>query len=167
MNNSQPLFMSLCSPGHKLSLTPLYRYWNPKIVDHFYTANYNELRAGGRSGWKYEGVQCKILRNRMPGSVPLYQYGGPNDHFYTTNIYEIGTSTPRVRGKHGYSSEGITGYCYPTNRPGTIPLYRYFKAHRRDHFYTTNIHEIGTRIKGQVGRHGYKSEGVACYVYKK
>ena len=43
-------------------------------------------------------------------------------------------------------------------------LYRYWKRSVSDHFYTTNAAEIGTTIAGQVGQHGYSSEGVACYV---
>ena len=42
------------------------------------------------------------------------------------------------------------------------PLYRYWNG--RDHFYTTNPHEIGTITHGRKGRGGYTSEGVACYV---
>ena len=75
------------------SKVPLYRYWNPRIVDHFYTANYNELRRGNHN-WKYEGVQCRLLRHRYSGTVPLYRYWSGRDHFYTTNIREIGTSKP-------------------------------------------------------------------------
>ena len=136
-----------------------------KLVDHFYTTSYNHLR-GGAHGWVYEGVQCKILANQVTGSVPLYQYVRPSNHFYTTNIHEIGTSTPGVKGKYGYTSEGIAGYCYPTNRPGTIPLYRYYKANGSDHFYTTDILEVRTAIYGQLGYHGYKSEGIACWVFR-
>ncbi len=100
----------------------------------------------------------------MAGTVPLYRYWNGNDHFYTTNIDEIGTSTPGVTGKHGYKSEGIAGYCFPNAALGTIPLYRYWRPNGSDHFYTTNSGEIGTTTPGQLGKYGYKSEGVACYV---
>lgn len=46
-------------------------------------------------------------------------------------------------------------------------LYRYWKgAGAYDHFYTTNPLEIGTVTPGRVGRHGYKSGGVACRVLR-
>ena len=48
---------------------------------------------------------------------------------------------------------------------GTVPLYRYWNDKNGDHFYTRHSKEIGTTSPGNVGRHGYKSEGIACYVF--
>ena len=151
--------------------TPLYRYWNPKTIDHFYTTNANEIGTTvsgrrGRHGYTSEGTQSGIYKSCIPGSVPLYRYwkASVSDHFYTTNIREIGTAQPGRTGRHGFKSEGIVGYCMPRRAAGTVPLYRYWKASVSDHFYTTNIKEIGTAHPGKVGRHGYRSEGIACYV---
>ncbi len=71
--------------------TPLYRYWNPGIGDHFYTTNWGEL-GGGKYGWGFEGVQCYVAPSAAPGLVPLYRYWNPGigDHFYTTNWGELG-----------------------------------------------------------------------------
>ena len=69
-------------------------------------------------------------------------------------------------GKNGYKSEWIAGYCFPTQQPGTIPLYRYYQPHHTDHFYTTNAVEVGMIQWGEA-RNGYTSEGVQCYVYPK
>ena len=44
------------------------------------------------------------------------------------------------------------------------PFYRYWKASGADHFYTTNILEITAAVPGQVGKFGYKSEGVECII---
>ena len=142
----------------------IFRYWNSGITDHFYTANWGEIGCG-RHGWQSEGVACIMHSTNVSGTVPLYRYWGNNDHFYTTNPREIGVTTPGHVGHHGYKSEGILGYCYPTQVPGTVPLYRYYKPEGQDHLYTTNIHEIGTKVPGVVGKHGYKYEGVACYVF--
>ena len=143
---------------------PLFRYWNGGITDHFYTVRFSELGAG-KHGWILEGVAAILLDTQVSGSVPLYRYWGNNDHFYTTNANEIGVTVPGFRGHHNYVSEGIVGYCYPRQVSGTAPLYRYYKSAGQDHFYTKNIHEIGTTTPGVLGRHGYVSEGVACYVY--
>ena len=152
-------------------LTGFYRYWNSKNVDHFYTTNIAEIGTGvagtrGRHGYISEGTQCRIYKSRKPGTVPLYRYYNSHvcDHFYTTNSHEIGTTTPGRYGKHKYKSEGIAGYCYPRRVAGTVPLYRYWKSAVADHFYTTNKREIGTAVPGRKGKHGYYSEGVACYV---
>ncbi len=61
------------------------------------------------------------------GTVPFYRYWNGADHFYTTNINEIGTSTPGHLGRHGYTSEGTAGRIHKTQVSGTIPLYRYWK----------------------------------------
>uniref|UniRef100_A0A1X7UWI2 DUF5648 domain-containing protein n=1 Tax=Amphimedon queenslandica TaxID=400682 RepID=A0A1X7UWI2_AMPQE len=91
-------------------VVPLFRYWNSGIKDHFYTTNFNELACGAH-GWKYEGIQGYCFKDYLPGiNHPLYRYWSGNDHFYTTNPHEIGTTTPGAKGKHGYTSEGIT--CY-------------------------------------------------------
>ena len=143
---------------------PLYRYWNSRITDHFYTLSFSELKCG-KNGWVLEGVAAILLDTKVTGSVPLYRYWGNSDHFYTTNAAEIGGTSPGAKARHGYVYEGIVGYCFPSQKCGTVPLYRYYKAAGRDHFYTKNIHEIGTAVKGTHGKHGYVSEGVACYVY--
>lgn len=147
-----------CYDGSGTALS-LYRYYNHGIVDHFYTTNWSEL-GGGRSGWKYEGVQCKIYKSQVSGTVALYRYWGNNDHFYTTNLNEIGTGTNGKVGRHGYKSEGVAGYCYPKRvSSSVVPLYRFWNSQYSDHFYTTSKSE-GTRAS-------LKYEGVACYVLKK
>ena len=120
----------------------------------------------GKYGYISEGVQCYIHVNQVQKSVPLYRYWKPNvnDHFYTTKSAEIGTTTPGQTGRHGYKSEGIAGYCFPENVSNTVPLYRYWNGRVSDHFYTTSADEIGTITAGKVGKHGYVSEGIVCYV---
>ena len=151
--------------------TPLYRYWKGSVSDHFYTTNPAEIGTTspgqvGKYGYKSEGIQCIIYKYHVLGSVPLYRYWKPsaNDHFYTTNADEIGTTTPGQTGKHGYKSEGVAGFCMRHQYSNTVPLYRYWKGSVSDHLYTTNVHEIGTVTSGQVGYHGYKSERIQCYV---
>ena len=149
----------------------LYRYWKLSISDHFYTTNIYEIGTRSRGhrghhGYISEGTQCLLYTRQVRGTVPLYRYwkADVGDHFYTTNRHEIGTTTPGRAGRHGYVSEGITGYCFPHAVAGTVPLYRYWQLRHSDHFYTTDAREIGTTTPGHVGRHSYKSEGVVCYV---
>ena len=72
-----------------------------------------------------------------------------------------------TRGNHGYVSEGVAGYCYPKQVPGTVALRRYYRKGVVDHFYTTEVTEIGTVRVGAVGKYNYIDEGVACFVYPK
>lgn len=101
---------------------PLHRYWNANITDHFYTTNLKEI--GESTQWRYEGIQCNILKYNLPGSVPLYRYWDGGNHLYTIST-GIGTTVPGQVGKNGYKSQGVTGYCFNEHYPGTIPLYRY------------------------------------------
>ena len=101
--------------------------------------------------------------------APLFRYWSGKDHFYTTNWDEIGQVIPGRRGKHGFVAEGIACMLVTrkTSYGGPIPLFRYFKAAGVDHFYTTNSGEIGKTMHGQLGNHGYRSEGIAGYCYPK
>lgn len=132
---------------------PLFRYWNPNNTDHFYTTNWSEL-GGGRYGWNYEGIQCYVIPQRVPGSVPLHRYWNAQigDHFYTTNWNELGS------GRYGWAYEGIQCYVYPQPAANRVPLYRYWNRRVGDHFYTTNWNELG------LGRYGWRFEGIQCYV---
>ena len=150
-------------------MTAFYCYWQPSLNDHFYTTNIHEIGTAtpgevGHHGYISEGTQCLLYIRQVKGTVPLYRYYKPagSDHFYTTASSEIGTTTHGKTGRHGYTNEGVAGYCFPKAVAGTVPLYHYFKG--TDHFYMTNAAEIGTTTAGQVGQHGYLSEGVACYV---
>jgi hypothetical protein len=133
---------------------PLYRYWNARATDHFYTTNWREL-GPGRHGWRFEGIQCHVFPRRLEGTVPLYRYWNPRvaDHFYTTNWRELG------RGRYGYRYEGIQCWVHARRPRSAVPLYRYWNPRVADHFYTTNWRELG------AGGQGYRYEGVQCYVF--
>lgn len=141
--------------GELKKAKPLYRYWNGRSSDHFYTTNYEELK-GGNQDYVSEGVQCCILPEQVEGTIPLYRYwnNGSHDHFYTTNWSELGS------GNGQYAYEGVQGYVYAKEEFGTIPLYRYWNGRSSDHFYTTNWSELGN------GNGQYAYEGVQCYVFK-
>ena len=81
------------------------------------------------------------------------------------------TNTSEVIGKD-YEHKGIVGYCYPSQEPHTVPLYRYKKKIEvqpgleiTDHYYTTDANKIGLVTPGTTGNNGYTYEGVACFVY--
>ena len=140
-------------------------------MDHFYTTNAKEIgttKSGtiGNHGYRSEGIECQIHRRKQPNTYPLYRYWNSdrNDHFYTISSDEIGTTTPGVIGKHGYKSEGIAGYCFKKQLADTVPLYGYWNRKQKDHLYTTSASEIGTTTPKHMGKHGYISEGITCYV---
>lgn len=120
---------------------PLYRYAN-NAGDHFYTTNFNELGNGG-SGYSYEGIQCYVFTSN-DGALPLYRYcygTGSFDEswkwFYTTNFSE------KMLGSDRFNWVAPDCDVYPTQRTGTVPLYRFFSTTAGSHFYTTRPEEIG------------------------
>jgi Repeat of unknown function (DUF5648) len=137
------------------NISPLYRYWNGAVADHFYTTSWAELGWGG-GGYSIEGTVGSLLDSSFSacGAAPLYRYYNPSatDHFYTTSWAELGG------GSAGWYYEGVQGYCFPFPVTGSIPLYRYWNGGSADHFYTTNFAELGG------GSGGYVFEGVQCYV---
>lgn len=94
---------------------PLYRYWNGRIRDHFYTTDLSELNRGGK-GYRYEGIAAYCDEEPLPGvNRPFHRYWNGVDHFYTLSPSEIGTTTIGARGNYGYVYEGIT--CYVSTSP--------------------------------------------------
>lgn len=56
-----------------------------------------------------------------------------------------------------FRSEGIAGYVFAEERPGTVPLYRWFHPRDGSHFYTIR--------PNTPDRPNSVSEGIACHVY--
>jgi len=145
-------------------LAPVNRYYNEATHDHHYTAN--PVENVTQYGYKHEGVLGYIVAQQSPGTIPVFRYWNEQtkDHFFTTNPQEIGTTTEGQTGNHGYKSEGILGFVLQSQADTFVPVYRYWHEGNKDHFYTTNAGEIGATNPGQVGNHGYKSEGISYYV---
>jgi hypothetical protein len=158
------------SPNEFPGAAAILRYWQGDTHDHLYTVNAGEIGTttpgqAGNHGYKFEGV----LGYAYPAQhdiAPVYRYWSPatNDHLYTTNAGEIGTTTPGQTGNHGYTSEGVGFYIFAHQHAGLVPVYRYWQGDTHDHLYTANAGEIGTTTPGQTGNHGYKFEGILGYV---
>jgi len=96
--------------------------------------------------------------------VHRYWHPSVTDHFYTTNVGEIGTTTAGATGNHGYTYENEAFTVFNHHHAGLVPVYRYYLDSVHDHFYTTNAAEINATNPGQVGNHGYKCEGILGYI---
>jgi len=93
--------------------TPVYRFWNDRNNDHFYTANQSESDGVHVHGYKAEGVVGYIATSQIEGTIPVHRYwnSGAKDHFYTTNGNEIGV-TEVGASRNGYQYEGVLGYAF-------------------------------------------------------
>jgi hypothetical protein len=141
------------------SPVPLFRTYQPAIVDHFYTTNAAETQnAINNLGYNDEGVAARIWPTDGDGLVPLYRMYSPGatDHFYTTNPAERDNAIYNL----GYNDEGIAGFVFPYNQVGLVPLYRLYSPGGTDHFYTTNAAERDNAIDNL----GYNNEGIAAWV---
>lgn len=84
---------------------PVYRVYNPRTGDHFYTINIAEKTAALNSGWSTdEGIIGYAAAASRSNNMPVYRYWNGHDHFYTANYTELGA------GKGGYGYEKIDFY---------------------------------------------------------
>ncbi|PWI64379.1 hypothetical protein PCL_10517 [Purpureocillium lilacinum] len=74
------------------------------------------------------------------------------DHFYCLDFR--GELAPG-----NYEREGITGYVYNSQQPGTIPIFRWYNKRNGDHFYTADPN-------GELAPQSYNYEGVGWYMFK-
>ncbi len=145
----------------------LYRLYNGKVDDHFYTTNKAEAdNAVSKYGYKLEGIACYVYAtDSQPYGVNkanLYRLYRPSTqhHFYTTSKAEADNAV----NKYGYKLEGIACLVYPSNEKyinDTIAFYRLYSPSKDDHFYTTNKAEADYAVQ----HYGYNYEGIAGYVY--
>jgi hypothetical protein len=102
--------------------------------------------ANGRASRLGEGLNAEIARR-----VALFkEYGVLCGIEYSQAELMLHFDLTRLR------SEGIAGYVFAAERPGTVPLYRWLHPADRSHYYT--IHPNAPDRPRAV------SEGVACYV---
>ncbi|KAJ7309336.1 hypothetical protein DFH08DRAFT_918341 [Mycena albidolilacea] len=136
---------------------PLYRDYNPTIIDHFYTISLAESQnAVTNLQYNAEGVSMLVFSTQVPGSVRFYRLysAAATDHFYTTNPTEAAHAS-------GYVIEDMSMYIYPTQMCGTVPIYRLYYSARTDHFYTLSTAERDSAATGT-----YTYEGIAGYAFE-
>lgn len=139
----------------------------------------NSVMNGGQCGVgattlsSYDIIALQFLYPQnppVPGTVPVFRYvmlPNPNataiDHFYTTDINELGdgTDVPNAYPKgYGYRFEGIGFFAFPNAVPSSFPVRRYYASSNGKHFYTIDSNEVP--YEGYDGLH---FEKIAFYVY--
>ena len=92
------------------------------------------------------------VEGATPQIVPLYQYWHPHhsDHYYTQSIQYIGITVPGQHGTHGYIAQAVACHLLSAPTSGVLPLHRYYVGEQNaNHFYATDVNEIGTTVVGQ------------------
>jgi hypothetical protein len=98
------LAFRLYGPG-TAGTAELYRWYNPTIGDHYYSAE----RSGGRKnlqGYIFGGAVGNIATIRLPGTRELYRWFNPETgrHYFTTDTAGEGMA------RRGYRFEGTVGF---------------------------------------------------------
>jgi hypothetical protein len=116
--------------------TPLYRYWSPGSLDHFYDITRADSTLASYGWTNYEGCEANVYTTQQIGTVPLWRYWNAinKDHFYTTTRNDAGYVAD------GYYLESIEAYVLPpaANHCNytAAPFWRYWNGIGKDHFYT-------------------------------
>lgn len=125
----------------------VYRLYNKKSDEHFYTSAASERNKCIDNKWTYEGVGWTAPENT---SVPVYRLVSSKEHFFTTSAGERDKLV-----KAGWKSEGVAFYSDPKKK---TPVYRLYNKKTGKHIYTASNGE-----KDKLKKSGWDLEGVAFY----
>ena len=136
---------------------PVYRLFNRKTGEHFYTASSSERQTYLNAGyWNAEGIAWYAPKK---SSEPIYRLSNPNngnEHHYTKSKVEkdwlVGL---------GWHYDCVAWYS-DTNK--SVPIYRHYHPIQRtgNHHYTTSKGESDHIVKYE----GWNYEGISFYVSK-
>ena len=140
-----------------IEIIPVYRLFNRRTGEHFYTASTSERQRYLNAGnWNSEGVAWYAPKK---SSEPIYRLSNPNngdEHHYTKSKSEkdwlVGL---------GWKYDCIAWY---SDTDKTVPIYRHYHPIQRtgNHHYTTSKGESDHIVKYE----GWRYEGIAFYVSK-
>lgn len=144
--------------AHTDSLVPVYTwtYGSLNVEDFFMATDFDGSLAS--HGWTYHGYPMYIYDSQVDGTVPLYRFYSPvnGKHFYTTWYDEVGAPE--------WTSEGITGYIFTDEQPGTQAIHRWHKwvANGPVHLYVFS----DTTQDNDLDADGWLHEGIIGYTAK-
>ncbi len=146
----------------------IYRFWSAKNKSHFYTASETEknyvIENYDEDVWKYEGIAYTIPNTFEIGMTSLTRFWSKKHqgHFYTASNEE--TMYVIVNYDNDtWKYEGVAYYVYKEQQPNTKPVYRFWSAKNKHHFYTASEIERDIVIE-KYDDNTWKYEGVAWYV---
>lgn len=128
--------------------TPFYRAYNPTANFHFFTTNRFQYEAALNAGYRDESTAQSgfaIPFTQVAGSFPLYRIYNLQRgfHYYTLNSIEkdiLVNSSPQPGqpgfGQIGWRDEGVEGYMFATQQPGTTEIFRLYNNQSGVHLFT-------------------------------
>jgi len=153
---------------------PVYRFWSFQNKKHFFTIDENEkdnmIANYPSESWRFSGEAYYVYKgNLVPKEAsPVYRFWSSINkaHFFTINEAEkdmIIANYPEENWKYG----GIAWYAYKASDApeGTIPVYRFYSALNKTHFFTANETEKN-HIIATYPEENWKYGGIAWYAYE-
>ena len=142
------------------SESTVYRFFDPSVGGHFYTADETERNyvVENLPNYKFEGESYTTV-DPMTGGQEVYRFFNPTTgvHLYTTNETERDSI---INTLPNFKFEGVKFYAYETQVEGSIPVYRFYEPTLGVHFYTPNEVEKENVRQNLLN---YNFEGIAYY----
>ena len=141
----------------------VFRFFNPDVGVHFYTAdqNENDFVRDNLDIYDFEGESYRTVDPLTLGAEDVYRFFNSRTgvHLYTTSEVERDSIQENL---NEFSFEGTAFNAYENNVEGSIPIYRFFEPSLGVHFYTPNEVE-----KDFVNDNldNYDFEGIAYYAF--
>jgi hypothetical protein len=157
--------------------SPIYRFFSLTNSVHFYTQSKGErdlaLLTYPYRLWRYEGVAYETYPAQVANTVAVHRAFSFTHlaHFYTTNLCELFTDCQvhppgdphAIYPDNVWHYEQVAFFVYPTPRPGTSPVYRFFSPVLSHHFYT-NAEGEKNFVVANPGPAQWHFEGTVWYV---
>lgn len=142
------------------SESTVYRFFDPSVGGHFYTADEAEKDSITKnlSNYNFEGESYTTV-DPITGGQEVYRFFNPATgvHLYTTSETERDSIIDTLP---NFKFEGVKFYAYETQVEGSIPVYRFYEPTLGVHFYTPNEAE---KENVRENLTNYNFEGVAYY----
>ena len=138
----------------------VYRFFNPSVGVHFYTASTAERDAVQElSNYVFEGESYETINSDIENAEDVYRFFNTNTgvHLYTTDENERDSI---IENLPEFTFEGTAFSAYETEVEGTIPIYRFFNGTTGAHFYTPSV---GERDSVEENLPDFQLEGIAYY----
>lgn len=126
----------------------VYRFFNPSVGVHFYTASEGERDAVQENlsdtydfeGASYVGAPHDEDGDEITGAKPVYRFFNTSTgvHLYTIDQVERDSI---IENLPNYNFEGVAYYGFETEQSGTQALYRFYNPVIDAHFYTPSAGE--------------------------
>jgi hypothetical protein len=142
----------------------VYRFFNPTLGVHFYTADKNERDyvRDNLNNYNYEGesyVTVDPVTGNSPEEVYRFFNSTTGVHLYTTNGNERDYIIDNL---DNFAYEDVKFYAYETEVEGTVPIHRFYEPIIGVHFYTPNEVEK-TYVENNLSNYTYES--IAYYAF--